>query len=133
LESRKKKISEYLNKREFRILEEEKSLGISEKEKSRNLRRRKVSRNEKNLKISKQVKSWNLGISRILESHQPRAQSRNLATSSAISKQAESRKSQNNQDLRTLLPKVRTCSTIIYILSMLTPMFAGIHKPRVKF
>jgi hypothetical protein len=92
LESRKKKNLRILEKsRKLQNFRRKKTLKISEKEKSQNLRRRKVSRNEKNLRISEQVKSWNLGIGRILESRQPRAQSQNLATSSAISKQAKSR------------------------------------------
>jgi hypothetical protein len=83
LESRKKK-----NLGNFRILEEKKNLSKSQKKK--NLR---ISEEEKYLgmrKISESRNKRNLGISRILESRQPRVQSRNLATSSVISKQVKS-------------------------------------------
>jgi hypothetical protein len=85
---KKKNLGILEKSRKLQNLRRKKSLKISEKEKSQNLRRRKVSRNE-NLRISEQVKSWNLGISRILESHQPQSQSRNLATSSAYHQAAQ--------------------------------------------
>jgi hypothetical protein len=155
LESRKKKNLGIVEKsRKLQNLRSKNSLKISEK-KSLNLRRRKVSQNVKNLRISEQVKSWNLRISRILESRQPRAQSRNLSTSSAISKQAKSwnlsmseisesstseiLESRNEQNFRIseraksqnlgigkfLEPQAKTCKIIIYLLFMLTSIFAG--------